>query len=72
MLAALPPGSLHAVGQRLVQFLGAEFVDQGHGALGDAVGQQEVVIHRRDHIHDRIAQARDIVFLRHDLLRTAL
>ena len=36
-------------------------------ALGDAVVQQEVVVHRGDHVHDGIAQAGDIVFLRHVL-----
>ena len=38
-------------------------------ALGDAMGQQKSVIHRGDHVHDRIAQTRDIVFLRHVALR---
>jgi len=37
--------------QRLEQLLGPELVDQGHGALGDLVGQQEAVIHRGDDIH---------------------
>src|SRR5579872_1752193 len=57
-----------AVGQGFVQFLGAEFVDQGHRALGDLVNQQEAVIHRGDHIDNGVAQPGDIVFLRHETL----
>src|SRR5579872_674285 len=57
-----------AVGQGFVQFLGAEFVDQGHRALGDLVNQQEAVIHRGDHIDNGVAQSGDIVFLRHETL----
>ncbi len=62
VLAALPPAVCDAVLEGPVEFLGAEFVDQGHAALGDAMIQKELVVHGRDHIHDRIAQTRDIVF----------
>ncbi len=57
---------LLVVGQKLQQFLGAELVDQGHAALGDAMGQEEAVIHRRDDVHDGIAQTGDIILLRHE------
>jgi len=56
---------LAVVGQRLVQLFGPELIDQGHAALGDAMGEEKTVIHRGDHIHDRIAQGGDIVFFAH-------
>ena len=74
VLAAEPPATSCRpdrawliVGQRLEQFLGAELVDQGHAALGDAVGEQEAVVHRGDDVHNGIAQAGDVILLlRHE------
>src|SRR5258705_13650414 len=49
------------VGQRLEKLLGAELVDQGHGALGDAMVEQETVIDRGDDVDNGIAQAGDVI-----------
>jgi len=54
---------LAAVGQCLEQFLGAIFIDQHHAALGDAMGQQEAVIHRGDDVDNGIAQAGHVILL---------
>src|SRR5882757_982271 len=49
------------VSQRLEKLLGAELVDQGHGAFGDAMVEQETVIDRGDDIDNGIAQAGDVI-----------
>jgi hypothetical protein len=47
-------------GKGMVKLIGTILVDQGHHALGDFVGQEELVIDRSDDVDDGIAHRDDI------------
>src|SRR5262249_3862374 len=56
-----PAGYLDGGAHRCVDRLGAGFIDQLHAAFVHAVADEEIFFGARDHVHDGVADADDIV-----------
>jgi hypothetical protein len=57
----LPARGFDALSHAAVEVVGARLVDQGHGALGQAVGDEEGFVGRRDHVDDGVSDGGDVV-----------
>jgi hypothetical protein len=51
--------------ERLIELKRAEFVYQGHHALGDVMLKQKGVVRGRDHVQQRVAHGGDVVRIGH-------
>ncbi len=59
-IAGAAAGGLHRGAHHTVKPLGTLRIDQVHGALGDGVVDQELVVAARNNVDDRIADRQDI------------